>query len=205
MLDLRTGVLTREEASGQHRLRSLRMVSASVPGVAAMRAEAGLGRLRAGPPLQPPRGEPMTSGRVAGRHGARVTAGGAGIGAVATQWSGRDGTMRTVDRLASYVAGAHRQPALGSALSALDAAEALGFGRLLAAHRAVWAARWDVVNVWIPDDPSAELALRAVPVVERRQPARSARRRGVRAVRNWLRRACLLGRRRLRATRYGEH
>jgi trehalose/maltose hydrolase-like predicted phosphorylase len=68
--------------------------------------------------------------------------------------------MRTVERLTSYVAGTHRQPALGSALSALDAAEALGFDRLLAAHRAAWAARWDVVNVWIPDDPSAERALR---------------------------------------------
>jgi len=44
MLDLRTGVLTREETSGQHRLRSLRMVSASLPGVAAMRAEAKLRR-----------------------------------------------------------------------------------------------------------------------------------------------------------------
>jgi hypothetical protein len=39
-----------------------------------------------------------------------------------------------LERLTSYVARAHRQPALLSALSTLDAAEALGFDRLLAAQ-----------------------------------------------------------------------
>jgi trehalose/maltose hydrolase-like predicted phosphorylase len=39
-------------------------------------------------------------------------------------------------------------------------AEDLGFDRLLAGHRAAWAARWEAVDVRIPDDPAAQLALR---------------------------------------------
>jgi trehalose/maltose hydrolase-like predicted phosphorylase len=161
ILDLRTGVLVREETGGAIPLRSLRLVSASLPGVAAIRAEAAVGRLRAGPALQPPHERSMTEGRLDHRRWARVrAAGGAGIAAVAQQRTGRDGWVRTVERLSAYVSDSRRQPPLGSASEILDAAEALGFDRLLAEHRAAWAGRWEAVDVRIPDDPQAQLAIR---------------------------------------------
>jgi trehalose/maltose hydrolase-like predicted phosphorylase len=161
VLDLRTGVLVREETGGAHPVRSLRLVSVSLPGAVAMRAEAAVGRLRAGPALQPPRERSMTSGRLDHRRWARVRAvGGAGIAAVARQRTGRDGGVRSVERLGAYVADSRRQPSLGPALEILDAAETLGFDRLLAEHRATWAARWEAVDVRIPDDPQAQLAIR---------------------------------------------
>jgi trehalose/maltose hydrolase-like predicted phosphorylase len=42
----------------------------------------------------------------------------------------------------------------------LSTAEDLGFGRLLAEHRAAWAARWEMADAQIPDDPAAQLAVR---------------------------------------------
>jgi trehalose/maltose hydrolase-like predicted phosphorylase len=161
VLDLRTGVLVREETSGAHPVRSLRLVSASLPGAVALRAEAAVGRLRAGPALQPPRERSMTGGRLDHRRWARVRAtGGAGIAAVAEQRTGRDDGVHSVERLGAYATDSRRQPALGAALEILDAAETLGFDRLLAEHRAAWAARWEAVDVRIPDDPHAQLAIR---------------------------------------------
>jgi trehalose/maltose hydrolase-like predicted phosphorylase len=162
VLDLRTGVLVREETSSASvRLRSLRLVSAALPGTVAMRAEAAVGRLRVGPPLQRPPGTTMTSGRRGDGHWARVrAAAGAGVVAAARQTAGRDGPVRTVERLAAYAADARGQPALRDVLTGLDAVERLGFDRLLAEHRAAWAERWETVDVRIPDDPQAQLAVR---------------------------------------------
>src|SRR5271169_2070810 len=72
-LDLRTGVLFREEESGNGPpMRSLRFASLTLPGVVALRAEASVGRLRAGSPFQPPRDARMTRGRMQEWHWARV-------------------------------------------------------------------------------------------------------------------------------------
>ena len=163
VLDLRTGVLARtEKGVDAHPLRSLRFASITIPGVVAMRAEASAARLpRLGVPLQRPRGKAMTGGRQDGLHWARVDADrGGGIGALAVQRTGLDGPVRTVDRAAAYVARERLRPRLGEAAHALRAAGDLGFDRLLAEHRAAWAARWEAVNVQIPDDPAAQLALR---------------------------------------------
>ncbi|WP_440106384.1 hypothetical protein [Streptosporangium sp. H16] len=46
------------------------------------------------------------------------------------------------------------------AVAALEAAGELGFDRLLAEQRAAWAARWEAVDVRIPDDPEAQRAVR---------------------------------------------
>jgi Glycosyl hydrolase family 65 central catalytic domain len=46
------------------------------------------------------------------------------------------------------------------AADALRAAGSAGFDRLLADHRAAWAARWDAVDVQVRGDPQAQLALR---------------------------------------------
>ena len=73
ILDLRTGVLFWEEESGNGPpMRSLRFASLTLPGVVALRAEASVGRLRTGSPLQPPRDARMTQGRLRDRHWARV-------------------------------------------------------------------------------------------------------------------------------------
>lgn len=102
ILDMRTGVLVREETDGPHPFRSFRLVSATVPGVAAVRAEATVGRLQAGPALQQAIGKPIATGSLDGYQWARVGSDtGAGIAAVAAQRSGRDGAVRTVERLAA--------------------------------------------------------------------------------------------------------
>ena len=144
VLDLRTGVLARtEQGADAYRLRSLRLASITIPGVVAMRAEALAARLRRpGLPLQRPRRKAMTGGRQDGAHWARVDADrGGGISALAVQRTRRDGQLRTVERVASYVTGQRRHPEPGDAADALRAAEDLGFDRLLAEHRAAWAGR----------------------------------------------------------------
>ena len=79
---------------------------------------------------------------------------------MARQRTGHDGVVRTVQRLAAYACGQRRSPDLREAADALRTAEALGFDRLLAEHRAAWAQRWEAVDVQIGGDPEAELALR---------------------------------------------
>ncbi|MGH4007148.1 MAG: glycosyl hydrolase family 65 protein [Pseudonocardiaceae bacterium] len=161
ILDLRTGVLVREEIANSHPMRSLRLVSAESAGLVAMRAEAEVGRLRTGPALQQPSESSMTSGRLDGTCWARVRGdAGAGIAAAARQHIGRDGPVRTVERIAAYITDPSRQPALADASAALDTAQDRGFDRLLAEHRTVWAQRWEAVDVRIPDDPAVQLAAR---------------------------------------------
>jgi hypothetical protein len=161
ILDMRTGVLVREETSCPHPFRSLRLVSATAPGAAAMRAEAAVGRLRAGPALQQAIGKPIATGSLDGHRWARVGSDtGAGIAAVASQRSGRDGAMRTVERLAAYAADTRSPPRLDKVRGVLEVTEQIGFDRLLAEHRRAWAQRWDSVDVRIPDDPDAQRAVR---------------------------------------------
>ena len=165
ILDLRTGVLERTELTAEGcLLRTFRLASITIPGVVAMRAE---GPARAGPARAPvaaasrdrdgqrPRGRRVLGdGRGAGRRAE------GGIGAVATQHTCHDGEVRTVQRMAAYTCGQRRPPDLRAAAEALRAAEARGFDRLLAEHRAAWADRWETVDVQIGGDPETELALR---------------------------------------------
>lgn len=161
VLDLRTGVLARRELGPEPLLRTARFMCAARPGVVALRAEAGIGRLRPGPALLAPDDSTTTRGRQGAVYWARTAAPDrGGIGAVARQRTGRDGSVRTVERLAAYVADAHGQPALGPAREAIEAAAGAGFERLLREQRAAWARRWDEVNIAIPADPVTQLALR---------------------------------------------
>ena len=159
VLDLRTGVLARSERGGT--LRTLRFASATRPGVVGLRAEAALGRLRAGDPLQQPDEAPMWRGSLGPRHWARTgPPQGPGVAAVAEQHAGRAGSTRTLERIAAYAAGQRRQPALSEANGLLDAAAEAGFDGMLAEHRAAWANRWDAVDIGIPDDPAIQLGVR---------------------------------------------
>ena len=162
VLDLRTGVLERAELDVECPLRTVRLASITVPGVVAMRAEAPVARLpRPGRPLRRPPGTKMTAGRQGGVCWARTDAGtGAGIAAAAVQQARRDGTVRTVQRVAAYAASGRHRPDPRIAADTLEAAGRLGFDRLLADHRAAWARRWDAVDVQVRGDPQAQLALR---------------------------------------------
>ena len=163
VLDLRTGVLERTElTAAADPLRTVRLASLTVPGVVAMRAEAAADRLpRPGRPLRHPPGGAVAAGREDGMEWARADADcGGGLGAVAAQRTRRDGAVRTVQRMAAYAGRGQRRPDLHAAADALRAAEGLGFGRLLAEHRAAWADRWDAVDVQVRGDPGTQLALR---------------------------------------------
>jgi trehalose/maltose hydrolase-like predicted phosphorylase len=170
-LDLRTGVLHREWAAGGATLRSLRFASLARPGVVGLRAEGPAAALDAGPPLLPP-GAPaptaagpgeapsFSDGRIGdaawastrARHGGGIT--------VAARQRESGGPSRVVERLAVYLADPDRAPAPEAAVEALRAAEAVGFDRLLAEHRAAWAGRWADAEVAVQGDPEIELGLR---------------------------------------------
>ncbi|MHC1557831.1 glycosyl hydrolase family 65 protein [Actinomycetospora sp. C-140] len=168
VLDLRTGVVLREETDGPDssegpdvRLRTVRFASATRPGVMALRAEAARGRLRPGPALRVPPGERAATGGHGASRYARVGAGDGRGGAVAAavEHRGRQGPVGTVERLARYATGSP-PPRVAPALAGLDEAGRDGFDRLLRDHRAAWARRWDDVDVRIPDDPELQRALR---------------------------------------------
>lgn len=161
VLDLRTGVVLREERDAAIPLRTLRFASATRPGVFALRAEGGRERLRSGPALQVPGDERARSGGHGSLRFASVGTdderGAAVVAAV--QRRGRDGAIGTVERVARYVTGSPR-PRVTEAVEDLEEADHAGFDRLLRHHRAAWARRWDEVDVRIPDDPELQRALR---------------------------------------------
>jgi trehalose/maltose hydrolase-like predicted phosphorylase len=160
-LDLRTGVLVREElgAAGKP-LRTFRFASAAIPGVGALRAEAAPGRVLARPVFRPPLDGPFSGGQVGHRQWARASGQPGGIGAVGRQRITTGPAVRTLERLVGYVADGSRQPRLARAHDLLAEAQTIGFDGLLARQRELWAARWADANITIPDDPASELAIR---------------------------------------------
>jgi trehalose/maltose hydrolase-like predicted phosphorylase len=160
VLDLRSGVLLREELTGDVPLRTLRFASAARPGVQAMRAEGTVDRLQAGPALQPPAEGGVEMGREDGVAWARTVGDVGGIVAAAVQDVVDDGPRRVVERLAVYRGDPTRTPDVEEALEALSDAAQAGFDTLLAEHRQEWASRWATVDVEIPDDPAAQQAFR---------------------------------------------
>ncbi|MGN6610294.1 MAG: hypothetical protein ACTHLJ_00830, partial [Angustibacter sp.] len=126
VLDLRTGVLAREEVDGEGPpVRSVRFCSARRPGVMALRTEGALGRVRPGATFRAPAALPMAHGRLATGPWARVASDlGGGIAAVAQQSLGR-GAVRSVERIVALTADARRQPSLAAAHEMLREAAAL--------------------------------------------------------------------------------
>jgi trehalose/maltose hydrolase-like predicted phosphorylase len=160
-LALRDGVLRRTWRTGDGAvLRSLRFASLVRPGVAGLRADGPAGALGAGPALLAPGGGVDFE---QGRHGDVVwaqtrAAGGGGITAAACQRTSGGG--RAVERLVAYLADPDQAPPPEAAAERLREAETIGFERLLAEHRAAWAARWADAEVAVHGDPDAELAVR---------------------------------------------
>jgi trehalose/maltose hydrolase-like predicted phosphorylase/hydroxymethylpyrimidine pyrophosphatase-like HAD family hydrolase len=147
ILDLRTGVLSRQETAPDGApLRSLRFGSLLEPGVFAMRVEGGRGRLR--------------TRRAVPKGWREVRSGGAGIGAAVRQSVRRGPETTAVERLVATDFATHRAPGRDRADERVARAAETGFERLLCGQRATWARRWRSVGVDIPDDPETELALR---------------------------------------------
>lgn len=157
VLDLRTGVLLREEAGTTPvPLRSARFASVTLPGVMLLRAEAGPDRLAPGPPLRGTARSPGNTGR-------RASASGVNNAVVATAAVQRvrcGPDRQSVERTAAFAVGSRGDAVRGEADRLLDSAERLGFDRALAEHRRAWARRWEDVDVRIPADPQAQLAAR---------------------------------------------
>lgn len=156
-LDLRTGVLLREESSVRGLpLRTMRFSSVSRPGVVALAAEASRRRLATTDPLTPcshTDGHRRSTATTVSDHGG-------GICAVAEQRARVDGGLRTLERIVAY-AGSDDHPVDAACVTRrLDDAPAAGFDALLREQRAGWGARWQAVDVRIPDDPEAQLACR---------------------------------------------
>jgi trehalose/maltose hydrolase-like predicted phosphorylase len=150
VLDLRTGVLFREERGTGVPLRSVRFASLTEPGVVVVRMEAGAGRFG---------GESASGSGDAGWAVATGAAGG-GIGALTEETRAGDGEVEMLERVAALVAEPRGRPRQGEAAALLRRAREHGFERLLAAHRAAWAQRWNAVDVRIPADPESEQAFR---------------------------------------------
>ncbi len=162
LLDLRSGVLLRERANGSRAMRTARFMSMARPGTAALRAEAPAAWLAPARTLHLPDG--ARNGEEGG-DGARRWAvtrgrGRSGIAAAAETTVGRVGSMRTVERVAAYVADQHRAPPPEEALAQLDVVQAMGFDALLREQRAAMAARWADAEVAVEGDDDLTLAVR---------------------------------------------
>ena len=161
-LDLRGGVLVREQPAEPVPLRTIRFASLARPGSFALRAEGAVEWLLAGPALVPPATDGTFSRR---QHGdssigeSRTRAGGA-IAAATAQTERSAGGRRVVDRFVSLAADPDGASRVEDATAALGRAQAMGFDALLAEHRAAWARRWDDALISIDGDPDLDIGVR---------------------------------------------
>lgn len=162
ILDLRTGVLVREQPAEPVPLRTVRFVTLARPGGGVLRAEGAMDWLHAGTPLLLPPVDGSFERRQRGHVStARVTAvRGGSISAAAAQEEHRHGQRRVVERLVCLRADPAGRPRTESAVEGLAELENLGVDRLLAEQRAAWARRWEDALVEIEGDPELELGLR---------------------------------------------
>jgi HAD superfamily hydrolase (TIGR01509 family) len=166
VLDLRTGVLAREQPAGDAVLRTVRFSSLRRPGTMAMRAEGDVEWLYPGPALRAPMSDGTFVRHQHGSGSAATTSNHAGgaMSAAAQQRQHVGGGRRTIERIACYVGHPDGAPDGDGedavTLAALADAETTGFEALLAEHRAAWAERWRDAAVHIGGDPELELSVR---------------------------------------------
>ena len=151
-LDLRAGVVVHELVQSVNAGRAVVLSSLAEPGTAALRAEGPAGWLETTGPLVVDDERPVAEVELAG------TRGGAAV-AAADQLRVLDGASH-LDRVAVFVTDGERRPELAEAQSRLRAARRRGFDRLLAEHRAAWAARWADADVRIEGDDELQAAVR---------------------------------------------
>lgn len=159
-LDLHRGVLSRWAELGDTTIESVRFVSMTHPGVAAMRLSTST-ELRSSCPLRDCECHDSDRLRYDGLCLATRTAGpDAALSAVAVEevHSVEHGSM--LERIVAYSAEADPEVGREEARRRLSEARSLGFDGLLAAHEDTWAGLWIHAAVSIPDDPEAEQAVR---------------------------------------------
>ncbi|GAA4397163.1 hypothetical protein GCM10023168_01860 [Fodinibacter luteus] len=161
-LDLRTGILVREQPAEPHALRTVRFATLARPGGAVLRAEGPVDWLHAGAPLLPPATDGtferfQRDGRSTARTRAEV---GGSIAAAAAQRELASDGCRVVERLAFLRADPDGALTLDAASEGLGELQEVGFEGLLAEQRSAWARRWDDAFVAIDGDPDLTLAVR---------------------------------------------
>jgi trehalose/maltose hydrolase-like predicted phosphorylase len=159
VLDLRSGTLVRL-GDGTAGLRSMRFISVASPYAMGLRAEALAARLEPGDPLVAPRGAVDLQRGDAAATVAKTGGLDGGIAVAARDRTEVRGTLRTVERLAAWVASPVGEVRLDDARQRLAEVDILGFDALLAEHRQAWARRWADAEVVIEGDPESELAAR---------------------------------------------
>jgi HAD superfamily hydrolase (TIGR01509 family) len=161
-LDLRTGILVREQPAEPMPLRTVRFATLARPGGAVLRAEGSVDWLHAGAALLPPATDGTFERYQRGdRSTARTRADvGGSISAAASQRERASDGRRVVERLAFLHADRDGALPLDAASPGLDELEEVGFDRLLAEQRDAWARRWEDAYVAIDGDPDLTLAVR---------------------------------------------
>ena len=166
VLDLRSGLLYREQGATPVPLRSMRFASLARPGVQALRAEGSVDWLHAGPALSPPASDGTFVRRQQGQASTATSQpeSGGTVAAAAEhrEWvaDGREFPVRIVERLAGLAASPDPRQRPAVAAQSLAEAQQVGFERLLTEQRRAWARRWDDAEVSIDGDPEAERAVR---------------------------------------------
>jgi beta-phosphoglucomutase family hydrolase len=162
ILDLRSGVLYREQTATPVTLRSLRFASLARPGCFALRAEGAPEWMHTGTALIPPATDSTFERRQLGdRSTAEVhTDAGGAIAAATVQRERTTAGRRIVERLAYFVGDADGRSREQEAFAGLELAAGVGFADLLAEQREAWARRWDDALICIEGDPELELAVR---------------------------------------------
>jgi trehalose/maltose hydrolase-like predicted phosphorylase len=156
VLDLRTGVQgQRLEVAGEE-MTALLFSSLERPGTAVLRASGVPTPAGAGSPLAPPLElREIRASRLGNTVLVEVGEPPAAVSvAAAESWAGPEGA--TLDRVAVYAPGSSRP----RARARLRSARAAGFERLLAGHRARWAARWEDADVELEGDDDLQRAVR---------------------------------------------
>ncbi|MCU0263339.1 MAG: beta-phosphoglucomutase family hydrolase [Candidatus Nanopelagicales bacterium] len=161
-LDLRSGVLYREQVATPIPLRSLRFAALARPGCFALRAEGAPEWMHPGTALIPPATDGTLVRRQLGDTSSaqvRTDAGGA-IAAATAQRERTAAGRHIVERLAFFVGDADGRTRQRQASAGLESVAGVGFADLLAEQRGAWARRWDDALVCIDGDPELELAVR---------------------------------------------
>ena len=161
-LDLRTGILVREQPGEPLPLRTVRFVTLARPGGAVLRADGPVEWLHAGSALLPPATDGVFERHQRGnRSSARTQSdAGGGIAAAAVQHERDSGGRRVVERLAFLHAHREGPVSLDAALPGLADLEDVGFESLMTEQWAAGARRWEDAHVCIDGDPDLTLAVR---------------------------------------------
>jgi Glycosyl hydrolase family 65 central catalytic domain/Glycosyl hydrolase family 65, C-terminal domain len=157
-LDLRAGVLAEEIETSDGTLRAALFTSLARPGTTAVRAEGDDALVTQGSALLPPDAAALELGTDDGPIWIRDRAsGGGGVAAASMERRLAPGRL---ERLTAYRVDPFTVPSERDVLSTLGELEAAGYERLLAEHRAAWAARWASADVVVEGDPELQLAVR---------------------------------------------